>query len=73
MLLKLGECKIKCVSWKKGLHTFPFIKKCGIILQVVTSEEIDSKLMLALIYNAKDLGVAKSFDCAELENKHFAL
>ena len=29
--------------------------------------------MLALIYNAKDLGVAKSFDCAELENKHFAL
>lgn len=61
-------CKLE-----KGLHTFPFIKKCGLILQVVTSEEIDSKLMSALIYNAKDLGVAKSFDCAELGNKHFAL
>ena len=29
MLLKLGGCKIKCVSQKKGLHTFLFIKKCG--------------------------------------------
>ncbi len=29
--------------------------------------------MLALIYNAKDLGVAKSFDCTELENEHFML
>lgn len=65
--LRCGEYPFVIYEWQyKGV-------KPNCVLQVVTSEEIDSKLMLALIYNAKDLGVAESFDCAELENKHFAL
>lgn len=47
--------------------------KPNCVLKVVTSDNINSKLMLELIYNAQNSDGAELFDTDELENLHFSI
>lgn len=75
------QCSLTVKSDKLQSGDYPFIiyewqykgLKPNCVLQVVTSENIDSKLMLELIYIAQDSDNAELLDCDELENKHFAI
>lgn len=65
--LRRGDYYFIIYEWQyKGV-------KPNCVLQVVTSENIDSKLMLELIYDAQDSDGTEIFDSDELENKHFAI
>ena len=75
------QCSLAVKSDKLQSGDYPFIiyewqykgVKPNCVLQVVTSDNVDSKLMLELIYNAQDFDGAEILDCDELENKHFAI
>lgn len=75
------QCSLTVKSDKLQSGDYPFIiyewqykgVKPNCVLQVVTSDDIDSKLMLELIYTAQDSDGIQIFDSDELENKHFAI
>lgn len=75
------QCSLTVKTDKLQSGDYPFIiyewqykgVKPNCVLQVVTSDNIDSKLMLELIYNAQDTDGIQIFDSDELENRHFAI
>ncbi len=75
------QCCLAIKTGKLQSGNYPFIIyewqykgiKPNCVLQVVTSDNIDSKLMLELIYNAQDSDEAELFDFDELENLHFSV
>ena len=65
--LPSGDYPFTIYEWQyKGL-------KPNCVLKVVTSDNIDSKLMLELIYNAQDSDGIELFDTDKLENLHFSI
>lgn len=65
--LVTGNYPFTIYEWQyKGL-------KPNCVLKVVTSDNIDSKLMLELIYNAQDSDGIELFDTDKLENLHFSI
>lgn len=65
--LPSGDYPFAIYEWQyKGL-------KPNCVLKVVTSDKIDSKLMLELIYNAQDSDGEELFDYDELESLHFSI
>lgn len=75
------QCNLTVKTDKLQSGDYPFIiyewqykgVKPNCVLQVVTLGNIDSKLMLKLIYNAQDSDGTELFDPDELENKHFSI
>ena len=65
--LPTGNYPFAIYEWQyKGI-------KPNCVLRVVTSNNIDSKLMLELIYNAQDSDGIELFDTDKLENLHFSI
>ncbi len=75
------QCCLTVKTDKLQSGDYPFIIyewlykgiKPNCVLQVVTSDNIDSKLMLELIYNAQDSDEAELLDFDKLENLYFSV